>query len=54
MAPSKYELDKVDGSGDFSLWQKKMTAILVQNQCSEALDESLVTEKDKVEPPSYP
>ena len=47
MAPSKFELEKFDGSGDFSLWQKKMTVILVQNQCFEALDEPPIIEKDK-------
>lgn len=28
MTPSKYELEKFDGSGDFSLWQKKNESYL--------------------------
>ena len=46
MAPSKLEVDKFDGHDDFSMWRKKMKAVLVQYRCTNALVE-IKEEKDK-------
>ena len=38
MSPSsKFDIEKFNGSNDFTLWQVKMRAILVQQECAEAL-----------------
>ena len=46
MAPSKLEVNKFDNHGDFSMWHKKMKAVLVQHQCAKALMK-IKGEKDK-------
>ena len=37
MGLSKVEIKKFDGKGNFSLWKKKMRAILVQQKCAKAI-----------------
>ena len=37
MGTSKVEIEKFDGKGDFSIWQKKMKAILIQQKCAKAI-----------------
>ena len=38
MSPSnKFDIEKFNSSNDFTLWQVKMRAILVQQECTEAL-----------------
>ncbi|XP_022157856.1 uncharacterized protein LOC111024471 isoform X3 [Momordica charantia] len=36
---AKFELEIFDGKGDFSLWKKKMKALLVQQKVAKALDD---------------
>ena len=37
MGVSKIKIEKFDGKGDFSMWKKKMRAILVQQKCAKAI-----------------
>ena len=37
MGPSKIEIEKFDGKGDFNMWKKKMKAVLVQQKYAKAL-----------------
>ncbi|KAL5559095.1 hypothetical protein UlMin_035306 [Ulmus minor] len=37
MGSTNVELEKFNGKGDFSLWRRKMRAILVQHKCTRAL-----------------
>lgn len=37
---TKVELEIFNGKGDFSLWRQKMRALLFQQKCAKALDES--------------
>ena len=38
MGLSKFEIDKFDGKKDhFSMWKKKMKAVLVQQKCAKAI-----------------
>lgn len=37
---TKFEVERFNGKGDFSLWKKKMYALLVQQKVSKALAES--------------
>ena len=37
MGYSKIEIEKFDGKGDFSMWKKKMRAVLVQQKCAKAI-----------------
>ena len=37
MGFSKIEIEKFDEKRDFSMWKKKMRAILVQHKCSKAI-----------------
>lgn len=36
---AKFEVERFDGRGDFTLWKKKMRALLVQQKVSKALDD---------------
>ncbi|MDV3183834.1 MAG: hypothetical protein Q8847_02655 [Sweet potato little leaf phytoplasma] len=36
---AKFEVERFDDRGDFSLWKKKMRALLVQEKVSKALDD---------------
>ena len=38
MSSHKFEIDKFDGSNDFTLWKVKMKALLVQQGCAAALE----------------
>ena len=40
MGLSKVEIEKFDGKGNFSLWKKKMRAILVQQKCAKAIGDT--------------
>ena len=37
MGSSKIEIEKFDGKGDFSMWKKKMKAVLVQQKYAKAI-----------------
>ena len=37
MGSSTIEIEKWDGKGDFSMWKKKMPAVLVQHECAKAI-----------------
>ena len=37
MGSSKFEIDKFNGKRDFSIWKKKMKAVLVQQKCAKAI-----------------
>ena len=37
MGSSKFEIEKFDGKGDFSMWKKKMRAILIQQKYAKAI-----------------
>ncbi|XP_022897547.1 uncharacterized protein LOC111411224 [Olea europaea var. sylvestris] len=39
-ATAKFEMSMFDGRGDFSMWSQKMKAILMQQRCARALDNS--------------
>ena len=38
MASHKFEIEKFNGSNDFTLWKVKMKALLVQQGCAAALE----------------
>ena len=38
MSSHKFEIDKFDGSNDFTLWKVKMKAFLVQQGCATVLE----------------
>ena len=41
MGVSKNKIDKFDGKRDFSMWKKKMCAILVQKKCAKGIGDPL-------------
>ena len=43
---TRFDLEKFDGSGDFSLWKEKMMAVLIYQKLDSALEEG--TEKDEL------
>ncbi|KAA0059158.1 Transducin/WD40 repeat-like superfamily protein [Cucumis melo var. makuwa] len=51
MALTRFEVSKFNGNGDFSLWRKKIRAILVQHKVAKILDEeglpANITESEK-------
>lgn len=46
---AKFEIERFDGKGDFSLWKQKMKALLVQLKVSKALDDQKALAKTKTE-----
>ena len=38
MGSTKVEIENFDDRGDFNMWRKKMSAILVQQKCAKALN----------------
>ena len=42
---TRFDLEKFDGSGDFSLWKEKMMAVLIYQKLDSALEE--ITEKEE-------
>lgn len=38
---TKFEIERFDGKGDFSLWKKKIKALLVQQKVAKALDKKI-------------
>ncbi|RVW85315.1 Retrovirus-related Pol polyprotein from transposon TNT 1-94 [Vitis vinifera] len=39
MSSQKFEVEKFNGSNDFTLWKLKMKALLVQQKCAQAIEE---------------
>ncbi|KAL2480186.1 Integrase catalytic domain-containing protein [Abeliophyllum distichum] len=48
MSPNKFEVEVWSGNGDFSLWRKKMKAVLLQQRCAKAIDESWPEDLDDI------
>ena len=46
MASHKFDLEKFNGSNDFTLWKVKMKALLVQQGCSIELEGDATLPKD--------
>ena len=38
MSSQKFEVEKFNGSNDFTLWKLKMKALLVQQKCAQAIE----------------
>ena len=39
MGLSKIDIENFDGKGDFSMWKKKMRAVLIQQKCAKAISD---------------
>lgn len=46
---TRFQIEKFDGKGDFSLWKKKMTALLVQQKVAKAIEAEPTYPEDMAE-----